>query len=117
MKFFYLPSCSTCARIMKEINLPENCKLIDIKSKGIPKTDLAEMAKIKGSYESLFSRRAMKYKSMGLKEKTLSEDDYKSLILDEYTFLKRPVLLVDGESFVGNAKKNVAAMKAKIDSL
>lgn len=117
MKFFYLPSCSTCARIIKEINLPDECKLIDIKGTGITKTDLAKMAKLSGNYESLFSRRAMKYKSMGLKEKTLSEEDYKSLILEEYTFLKRPVLLTDAEVYVGNAKKVVAEMKAKIDSL
>ena len=64
-----------------------------------------------GSYEALFSRRAMKYKSMGLKDKNLSEQDYRQLILDEYTFLKRPVIIVDDQIFVGNAKKEVEAAK------
>lgn len=101
---------------MKEINLPDSVEQIDIKGSGIPKEDLAKMSKLQGSYESLFSRRAMKYKSMGLKEKSLTEEDYKSLILDEYTFLKRPVLLLDDEVYVGNSKKVVAAMKVKLES-
>ncbi|MEM6322008.1 MAG: ArsC/Spx/MgsR family protein, partial [Bacteroidota bacterium] len=65
-------------------------------------------------YESLFSRRARKYASMGLKEKQLSETDYRDLILEEYTFLKRPVILIDDAIFVGNSKKVVAAAKAKL---
>lgn len=64
-----------------------------------------------GTYESLFSRRAMKYKEMGLKDKPLTEADYRQLILDEYTFLKRPVVFVNNKVFVGNEKKTVAAIK------
>jgi len=48
---------------------------------------------------------------MGLKEKTLSEQDYRQLILDEYTFLKRPVIIIDDQIFVGNAKKEVESAK------
>ena len=62
------------------------------------------MSKLAGSYEALFSRRAIKYKSMGLKEKVLLEDDYKQLILEEDTFLKRPVFIVEDEIFIGNSK-------------
>ena len=67
-----------------------------------------------GSYEALFSRRAMKYRSMGLNEKELSEDDYRNLILEEYTFLKRPVVVIDDEVFVGSAKKAVEGAKQKM---
>ncbi len=70
-----------------------------------------EMATLSGSYESLFSKRAMLYREKGLHEKELSEDDYKNLILEHYTFLKRPVVLVDGQIFVGNSKKVVQAAK------
>ena len=73
------------------------------------------MEKMSGSYESLFSKRAMKYKAMGLKDKTLSENDIKNLIVDEYTFLKRPVILLNDEIFVGNSKKIVEAVKKKLD--
>ena len=71
------------------------------------------MYQLAGSFEALFSRRAMKYRSLGLNEQELNEADYKKWILEEYTFLKRPVILIDGEIFIGNAKKNVAAAQAK----
>jgi arsenate reductase len=67
--------------------------------------------KIVSSYESLFSRRAMKYKELGLKDKQLVEEDYRDLILGEYTFLKRPVVIIDKQIFVGSEKKNIAALK------
>lgn len=83
----------------------------DIKEKPIKADQIDEMKALSGSYESLFSRRAMKYKSMGLAEKTLTEEDYRSLIMEEYTFLKRPVFLVDGEIFIGNSAKVVAELE------
>jgi arsenate reductase len=89
--------------------------MIDIKTNKITAEDLTEMKKLSGSYESLFSRRALKYKSLGLKDKTLTEEDYKNYILEEYTFLKRPVILFNDQIFVGNAAKNVAAADAAIN--
>lgn len=108
--FFYLHSCSTCQRILKE--LPQDkMELHEIKSTAITASQLEKMAELAGSYEALFSRRAMKYKSMGLADKNLSEEDYRQLILDEYTFLKRPVLLGETDIAVGNTQKSVAKMK------
>lgn len=86
-------------------------ELREIKSEAISETEADEMARLAGSYEALFSRRAMKYKALGLKDKTLSEIDYKNYIVEEYTFLKRPVLLSEDAVFVGNAKKTVEAMQ------
>ena len=70
-----------------------------------------------GTYESLFSRRAMKYKELDLGSKDLSETDIKKLILEEYTFLKRPVIIIDSEIFVGNAKTTIEKIKIKLNSL
>ncbi len=113
-KIFHLSTCSTCQRILLELDT-EGFELIDIKTKGISETEVDEMKRLAGSYESLFSRRAMKYKSMGLASKELHESDYKQLILEEYTFLKRPVI-VDGESiFIGNSKKVVEAAKSHVN--
>ena len=67
-----------------------------------------------GSYDALFSRRALKYKELGLKDKQLSERDYRKLILEEYTFLKRPVALIGGKIFVGSEKKTVEALKGAV---
>lgn len=110
-KVYYLHSCSTCQRILKSLELTaENIELQDIKTQAITPEQVDEMAALSGSFESLFSRRAMKYKSMGLKEKNLSEQDYRQLILDEYTFLKRPVFIMNQEIFIGNAAKTVEAV-------
>ena len=83
----------------------------EIKTEKITPAQLDEMKEKIGSYESLFSRRAMKYKEMGLKDKPLTEKDYRQLILDEYTFLKRPVVFVNDKIFVGSEKKTVEALK------
>ena len=66
----------------------------DIKFEKITADQLDELKELAGSYEALFSRRAIKYKEMGLKDKTLDEGGYRKLILEEYTFLKRPVIIV-----------------------
>jgi arsenate reductase len=108
-RFFHLGTCSTCQRILKELP-SEKMILQDIKTEAIEAEQLDKMAKHAGSYEALFSKRAMKYRSLGLNEMELSEADYRSWILKEYTFLKRPVLLADDQVFIGNSKKTVAQM-------
>jgi len=113
-KIFYLKSCNTCQRIMKEVGIDDSFKLQNIKEINISVEELDLAKEQEGSYEALFSRRAMKYRGMGLHEKTLGETDYKSLILKEYTFLKRPVIFFEGQIFVGNSKKVVAAAKEAI---
>lgn len=87
----------------------------DIKTEKITPAQLEEMKSLTGSYESLFSRRALKYKEWGLKDKQLTEKDYRQYILDEYTFLKRPVVIIGKKIFVGSEKKNIAALKATLD--
>lgn len=83
----------------------------DIKTNQMTFDQIDEMQKRSGSYESLFSRKAMKYRSMGLGDKNLAEDDYRTLIQEEYTFLKRPVFIVDDQIFVGNSKKVIEELK------
>lgn len=83
----------------------------DIKSDQMTFDQIDKMRALSGSYESLFSRKAMKYRSMGLGDKNLSEDDYRNLIQEEYTFLKRPVFIVDNQVFVGNSKKEVERLQ------
>lgn len=110
-KIYYLKSCSTCIRILKEIEAEKHgFELQNIKVDQITEEQLEEMKTLAGSYEALFSRTAMKYKALGLKDKTLSEEDYKNYILEEYTFLKRPVTILGKEIFVGNSKKVVASL-------
>lgn len=99
---------------MKELGDIDGVVLQDIKTESMTNDQVEEMKALSGSYESLFSRRAMKYRSMGLNEMELNEDDYKKYILEEYTFLKRPVMIFDKSIFVGNSKKVVEAAKASL---
>jgi len=108
MKAYILPACSTCQRILKEVGWSD--EIHDIKTDGVPEQLLDRIAAEHGGYEQVFSKRAMKYKSLGLKEKNLSEQDFKNYILKEYTFLKRPVFDLGDKTFVGNSKKTVAAL-------
>lgn len=110
-KMYYLSTCDTCKRIKNELGIGDEFIYQDIKTEKITEQQLVEMKKLAGSYEALFSRVARKYKEQGLKDKILSEDDYKFLILNEYTFLKRPVFIIDDEIFIGNAKKTVQAVR------
>jgi arsenate reductase len=109
-KIYYLGTCDTCARIIKELGLKnKGFTFQDIKTEKITPAQLEEMKEKAGSYEALFSRVALKYKT--LDPKPTKESEYKKLILQEYTFLKRPVILIGKEIFVGNSPKNVAAAK------
>ena len=113
-KIYYLSTCSTCKRIIKELNLDNSFELQDIKANKITNQQIEEMHKLSGSYDNLFSKRAMKYKSLGLKEKNLNESDIKDLILKEYTFLKRPVIILNDKIFIGNSKKVVEAISNEL---
>ncbi|MDG1298201.1 MAG: ArsC/Spx/MgsR family protein [Saprospiraceae bacterium] len=110
-KIYHLSTCSTCQRIVKELNPSSDVLLQDIKTEKITVPQLEEMKNLAGSYEALFSRRAMKYRSLGLNDMQLEEDDYKRYILEEYTFLKRPVILIKDSVFIGNSKKVVEKAK------
>lgn len=99
---------------MAELNLPESFQLQDIKNEAITKSQIEEMQALSGNYESLFSKRARLYKELGLKDKALTEVDYKNYILEHYTFLKRPVIIHNDEIFIGNSKKTVAAAKQAV---
>jgi arsenate reductase len=112
-KIYHLSTCNTCQRIIRELNGGKGFAMQDIKTEPITEAQLQEMYEMTGSYEALFTRRSRKYRAMGLHEVELSEADYKRLILEEYTFLKRPVLIIEGEIFIGNSKKVVAAAAAK----
>jgi len=109
-KLYYLASCDTCRKIIK--SLPKNADFVyhDIKQDPISVDELEQMRELAGSYEALFSRKAQLYKSMDLKNKVLGEDDYKKYILEHYTFLSRPVFIIDNKIYIGNSQQNVHAI-------
>lgn len=113
-KIYYLKTCSTCIRIIKTLELPSDFILQDIKSEEITAMQLEELHHLSGSYEALFSKRAQLYKSLDLKNKNLSENDFKNYILEHYTFLGRPVIVCNDQIFIGNSAKTVEAAKKAI---
>ncbi|MFK8059032.1 MAG: arsenate reductase family protein [Polaribacter sp.] len=112
-KVYFLQTCDTCRRILKEVNT-DGFERQEIKKNNITVAQLEEMHQLSGSYEALFNKRAKLYKAMDLKNQTLSEADYRQFLLDEYTFLKRPVFILNDEIFIGNSKKVVEKLKEKI---
>lgn len=115
-KIYHLSTCSTCQRIIKELQPLKNFEFQDIKTEPITVSQLTKMHDLSESYETLFSKRAVLYRERNLKEKDLTEADFKTLILEQYTFLKRPVIIVDNKVFIGNSKKVVEAAKKAIHS-
>lgn len=114
-KIYHLGNCTTCQAIIRETGIGKKGFVMqEIKSEKITPAQLDEMKELAGSYESLFSRRAILYRELGLKDKKLTENDYRKLILEEYTFLKRPVVICGSTIFIGSEKKNVEALKAAL---
>jgi len=109
-KAYHLKKCTTCQRIIASLPNTDEMIFQDIKTTPITSQQLEEMYKISNSYEKLFSKRAVLYKELNLKEKKLTENDYKGLILEHYTFLKRPVFVIKDKIFIGNSPKNIEAL-------
>ncbi len=115
-KIYYLSTCDTCKRVMNDVNIPSTFERQDIKTEEISEKQLDDLYELTKSYEELFSRRANLYKERDLKNKNLQEEDYRNLILEHYTFLKRPVIVNENEVFIGSSPKTVAAAKDSLHS-
>ena len=112
-KIYYLASCDTCRKIIKSLPKDNNLAFHDIKQNPITVEELEQMHQLSGSYEALFSKKAQLYKSMDLKNKSLTEADYKKYILEHYTFLSRPVFIINDKIYIGNTQQNMLqVMKA-----
>lgn len=114
-KIYYLSTCDTCKRILSELDPPSNFIHQDIKKEPVSEEELDGLKAMTGSYKDLFNKRARLYKERNLKNKELSEDDYRNLLLEHYTFLKRPVIVIGDQLFSGNAKKTIEAMKDALE--
>ena len=116
-KIYYLASCDTCRKIIKSLPKNHNLAFHDIKQDPIKAEELEEMYLLAGSYESLFSKKAQLYKSLDLKNKSLTEEDYKKYILEHYTFLSRPVFIIDGKIYIGNTQQSMLQVMKSLNGL
>ena len=106
-KLYYLSSCSTCKRIIKQWSLNESINRVDLKKNPLDEKQLNELFEITYSYEALFNKRAQLLKKLNLNFNILKENDFKKLLLTHYSFLKRPVLLLNNNIYIGNSQKTV----------
>jgi len=114
-KYYYLSTCTTCERIITELGeVLDGFEKQEIKTEPMTPEQVDQMEELSGSYEALFSKKARKFRSRGLNDMELLEHDYKKLINEEYTFLKRPVFIVDDQIFIGNSKKEIDRLKAAL---
>ena len=112
-RLYWLPYCSTCTKA--EAYLLERGATIkqhiNVKEEQVSDKELKELSAGVGGVESLFSKRAMKYRSMGLDKKKLSDDDMLGHMKSEYTFIKRPVIVTsDGKVLAGFSAKQYDAL-------
>ena len=104
-----LPYCTTCQKALQYLE-GRGVKIRsfrDLKTEPLTRDEVEELARKVGGAETLFSRRAMKYRQMGLHERTLSEDDLLRLMTEEYTFVTRPVIVRSDRATAGFAKKRI----------
>ena len=99
---------------MNELGLPDDIVLREIKSDPLSAQEVDTLGKKAGSYEAIFSKRARKYRELGLNNQNLEEADYRKYLLIDYTFLKRPVLETQNQAIAGNSKKAVELMLREI---
>ena len=113
-KVYHLSSCDTCRKILKSLPENHNLELIDIKKTPLSESEVDEMKALAGTYEALFSRKAQLYKSLNLKDQNLTEADYKKYLLEHYTFLSRPVFIINQKIYIGNSAKNIEEVQQEL---
>jgi len=92
-RVYFLSTCDKCRRILSSLENSSEYEQLDIKSKHITPEILDNLAKSVGSYEALFNKRAIKFKDPLIRETIKGDLDFRRLILEEYTFLKRPIFI------------------------
>ena len=105
--FYWLPNCTTCQKARKRLErhrVPITT-LRDIKEEPLERQEIEKLAKMLGGAGELFSRRAVKYREMKLNERELSEAEMIDLMTGDYTFLKRPILIINGKATAGYFEK------------
>lgn len=114
-KCYYLSTCSTCKRIIERLRLKDHAfDLQDIKKDPIQAKELEDLSEKMGGFDKLLNRRAKKHRELDLKNRDLSDDDLRKLILSEYTLLKRPVIVFDDLVFVGNSEKTIEKIENRL---
>jgi arsenate reductase len=109
---YWLPHCTTCQKAvayLQEKGVPI-AAFRDLKAQPLQRAEVEDLARKVGGVEKLFSKRAMKYRKLGLHEREVSEDEMAQLMADEYTFITRPVIVHGDRATAGFSAKRVDAL-------
>ncbi len=106
---YHLGTCSTCKRIIDSITWPADISFVDIKKQAITAEVLELLKAHFGTYEAVFSKKSKRYSEV--KASISGDEDHKTLILSDYTFLKRPVIIYNGFYSVGNDRSSVERLQ------
>lgn len=101
---YILSTCSTCQRLLKQVK-HLSLQVRDIKVAPLQEHELRQLAALAGGYAQLFSRRAQKYRALGLHLRALDEEEMRAHMLREYTFIKRPLLAWTEGLLAGSAAR------------
>jgi arsenate reductase len=111
---YWLPYCTTCTKAvayLEEKGVPVRA-FRNLKEAPLSVDEVRDLAAKVGGVEKLFSKRAMKYRAMGLHEREVSEDEMVRLMSEEYTFVTRPVIVLGDRATAGFSAKRVDALLA-----
>ena len=113
--FYWLPHCSTCikAKAFLEAEGVSIATFRDIKTERLSLEEVTKLAAMAGGAENIFSRRAIKYREMGLNQREVGTEEMLELMSTEYTFIKRPVLVAGEVATAGFSEKNFRELLAR----
>lgn len=105
--FYWLPNCTTCQKAKRRLDYHRLSitKLRDLREEPLSLEEVKNLAEKLGGVENLFSRRSVRFRELGLRDKELSENDMLDLMTTEYTFLKRPILVMNNKAIAGFFEK------------
>lgn len=91
-------------------------ELQDLKKENIKESELEFLRARVNNYEDLLNKRARLLKEHDLTDGPQREEKIRQLILFHYSFLKRPILVLKNEIFVGNSAKITKAAKLALEN-
>lgn len=104
-----LPYCTTCQKAVAYLEGKGVAidRFHDVKTEPLSEEEIRGLAERVGGADRLFSKRARKYRAMGLHERDLSEDEMLRLMAEEYTFITRPVVVAEHGAVAGFAPRRL----------
>jgi arsenate reductase (glutaredoxin) len=105
---YWLPHCDTCkkaAAFLQRKNVVVT-RFHNLKTDMLTRQEIEKLAEMVGGVDQMFSQRAIKYRELGLNKREVSTNEMIEFMVADYTFIKRPVLVIDGKAISGFSEKS-----------